>query len=71
MFAETPRDLNFTGNPKDETSVKNTSTVGQARENNAAVSAQCFTAGWHFQTTNLERFGRKSLNYVHTNSTAR
>lgn len=45
MFTETPRDLNFTGNPKDETSVKNTSTVGQARENNAAVSAQCFTAG--------------------------
>ncbi len=32
MFAESPRDLNFTGNPKEETSVKNTSTVGQARD---------------------------------------
>lgn len=32
MFAETPRDSNFTGNPKDETSGKNTSTVGQARD---------------------------------------
>ncbi len=32
MFAETPRDFNFTGNPKEETSVKNTSTVGQARD---------------------------------------
>ncbi len=32
MFAESPRDLNFTGNQKEETSIKNTSTVGQARD---------------------------------------
>lgn len=40
MFAETPRDSNFTGNPKEETSVKNTSTVGQARDQTEKTTLQ-------------------------------
>lgn len=40
MFAETPRDSNFTGNQKDETSVKNTSTVGQARDQTEKTTPQ-------------------------------